>query len=147
MLDEAAGLLQQARALLPDVRFELSLALPTCCSGKPTPSRLDRAVAYDRLARYLTVLESQVENCRGMAVALGDIFPNATHGEFVRAMQPSLLELARDCRTVLEGSCNHICHGVRLGCCGDGRGRARERSAWVEDEGVPMELFMCVYIY
>lgn len=38
-----------------------------------------------------------------MAVALADIFPNATHGEFVRAMQPALLDLARECRVVLEG--------------------------------------------
>lgn len=45
----------------------------------------------------------QVENCRGMAVALVDIFPNATHGEFVRVMQPALLDLARECRVVLEG--------------------------------------------
>lgn len=53
VLDEAAALLQQARALLPDVRFELSLLLGGRRGG-------DRAVAYDRLARYLTVLESQV---------------------------------------------------------------------------------------
>jgi hypothetical protein len=149
VLDEATALLQQARALLPDVRFELSL-LP--CGG-----RVDRAVAYDRLARYLTVLESQVENCRGMAVAVSDIFPNHTHAEFVRAMQPALLELAAECRVVLEGTCHHICHGLRLGCCGDGgggggggwgRGRAgtggEERDAWMEAEGVSGELFVYV---
>ena len=55
VLDEAATLLQEARALLPDVRFELSLLLGGRRGG-------DRAVAYDRLARYLSVLESQVRS-------------------------------------------------------------------------------------
>lgn len=141
VLDEAAALLQQARALLPDVRFELSF-LFSC--GRRRHGSPDRAIAYDRLARYVTVLEAQVENCRGMAVALQDIFPNATHGEFVRAMQPALWELARECRVVLEGTCNHICDGLRLGCCGDGGRGGWGREAREDGAGVSMELFMCV---
>lgn len=53
-------------------------------------------------------------------------------------------------------TCNHICHGLRLGCFGDGggrrlgrRGRAGSRDAWAkeDDGGVPMELFMCVFLF
>eukprot|EP00624_Nannochloropsis_granulata_P003238 evm.model.NODE_2639_length_36550_cov_21.569138.10 len=105
VIDEAAALVREARALLPDVKFELALLGCGCARPK---GRL----VYERVVQYLGVLEGQLENCRGMAVALSDMFPNATHSEFVKAMRPPLLSLVLESKVVLEGTCHHVCAGL-----------------------------------
>ncbi len=161
VIQEAAALLREIRALLPDTRFELSL-LGGGCWRRDHRTK----VAYDRLVRYLAVLEGQMENFRGIAVALSDLYPNATHSEFVTAMRPSLLELVVECKAVLQGMCYHVCHALRVWtpCSLSSssspsyqRKRARSRSrSWssagtgttatedisvFEGDGVPAELF------
>jgi len=119
VIDEAAALAREARALLPDVSFEL--ALLGCGCG-----RARGRLVYERVVQYLGVLEGQLENCRGMAVALSDMYPNATHSEFVRAMRPPLLALVLESKVVLEGTCHHVCAGLHAWMPG-GRWRRRRR--------------------
>jgi len=119
VIDEAVALVRDARALLPDVSFELALLGCGCARAR------GRRV-YEMVVQYLGVLEGQLENCRGMAVALSDMFPNATHSEFVRAMRPPLLALVLESKIVLEGTCHHVCAGLH-GWAPWGQWRCRRR--------------------
>jgi hypothetical protein len=101
VIDEAVSLIETIRALLPDVDFELALL---SCGCQRSASRR----TYDHVVEYLGILEDQLENCRGMAVALSDMYPNATHSEFVRAMRPGLLDVVTESKKVLEGTCYHL---------------------------------------
>lgn len=91
LIEGAAALLQEVRSLLPDVRMELSLLL-----------YCDRAIAFDRLIQYLNVLDSQLESFRGMSTAVLDLYPNATHAQFIQSMKPGLRDLIRECLIVSE---------------------------------------------
>ena len=89
MVEQATALIAQLKALLPHVKVELSL---TSC--RRTSRRANE------LAALLETLETQIHNLSGLVLTANDVFPNSTHGEFVKAMRRDLKDLLLACQAV-----------------------------------------------
>jgi len=89
MVEQAHSLINQLRKILPHVNCELALS-----SCRRTFRRGSELVAL------LDTLETQIHNLGGLVITANDVFPNATHGEFVRAMRNDLIDLVALCQAV-----------------------------------------------